>query len=558
MNFVGVEGAPESHCSNADGGPIVTVDEAPTIAEKPFISIDASGSYILNVPKVRTNARGPDFSTGRQVDFSQVFVADASMSASTINAKLIQGLDLVMSPGIYHLDAPLKLDKPDQVLLGLGIATLVSSNGTPVIQVGNVDGVRVAGVLLQAGPKPTEALLLWGDGSYAGDPSNPGFLQDVPMRVGGPEASGVQSDSMLKIQSGNVIGDNLWLWRGDHTVDGVGIVDSNNPVKNGAIINGDDVTMYGLMVEHTIEDLVQWNGERGTTYFMQSELPYDVDTTFGTNGFTGYRVADQVTEHKAYGVGIYHFFRDYAVTVDAAISVPSTLVQNFYSPLTVYLNGLGSVEHVINAYGAASKKPHGRTSGAIVQWYCDGQAQISEDDELPLEHCPTSPEEVHAQASVDLVAMAQCSDVADEIRARIAGNAAGMWVDPHNGGNYTIVGATSDYRGFQKIDIERVTGNGPVAGPFTDKIRFTLQQRGRGRHCEVTACSVSQSQSVSDFSTNYCNQRNLYCGSDTGCTPVMHDFKFHEIHTTLSPGRDGYPGATAEPEQCIVPTARVV
>jgi len=562
MNFVGVEGAPESHCSNSNGGPIVTVDETPIIAEKPFISIDATGKYTLNVPSVRTKTRGPDFSTGRQVDFSGVFIADASMSASTINAKLSEGLDLVMSPGIYQLEEPLKLEKPDQVLLGLGIATLVSSNGTPVIQVGNVDGVRVGGVLLQAGPKQTEALLLWGDGSYAGDPSNPGFLQDVPMRVGGPEASGVQTDSMLKIQSGNVIGDNLWLWRADHTIDGVGIVDSNNPVKNGAIINGDDVTMYALMVEHTIEDLVQWNGERGATYFMQSELPYDVDTSFGTNGYTGYRVADDVKEHTAYGIGIYHFFRDYKVTVESAISVPSSLMPNFYSPLTVYLNGLGAVNHVINEYGAAAKKPHGRATGAIVQWYCDGQSQVSEEDELPLEQCPSSPEEVHAQASVDFVASAQCSDVSEEIRARVVGNAAGAWVDPHNAGNYKLVGSTSDYRGFHKIEIERVTGTGdpdsPVAGPFTDRIRFTLQQRGRGKHCEVTACSVSQGKSISDFSTNYCNQRNLYCGSADGCTPMMHDFSFREVDITLSPGSEGYPGASAEPELCIVPTTRVV
>jgi hypothetical protein len=382
------------------------------------------------------------------------------------------------------------------------------------------------------------------------------------MRVGGPEASGVQVDTMLKIQSGNVVGDNLWLWRGDHTIDGVGIVDSNNPVKNGAIINGDDVTMYGLMVEHTLEDLVQWNGERGTTFFMQSEMPYDVDTTYGKNGFTGYRIADGVTQHKAYGIGIYNFFRDYAVDVPTAISVPESLVSEFYSPLTVYLNGMGGIEHVINTYGAAAKKPHRPNQGAIVQWYCNGQTLTKEQDALPLELCPTSPEEVHAQASVDFTAVAQCSDVAEEIQARVAAQATGSWIDPHNAGTYTFVGATSDVNGFNRIDIERVTGSGdpdsPVAGPFTDKIRFTLQQRGRGNHCEITACSVSQSQSISDFSTNYCNQRNLYCGTDVGCTPVKNDFRFMETGMTLSDGSNGYPGATAEPDRCIVPTTHVV
>jgi hypothetical protein len=37
------------------------------------------------------------------------------------------------------------------VLLGLGLATLISGNGKPCIIVGNVDGVRIAGFILEAG-----------------------------------------------------------------------------------------------------------------------------------------------------------------------------------------------------------------------------------------------------------------------------------------------------------------------------------------------------------------------------------------------------------------------
>ena len=32
---------------------------------------------------------------------------------------------------------------------------------------------------------------------------------------------------------------------------------------------------YGLAVEHTLGDLTRWHGERGATYFYQSEMPYD-------------------------------------------------------------------------------------------------------------------------------------------------------------------------------------------------------------------------------------------------------------------------------------------
>ena len=59
-----------------------------------------------------------------------------------------------------------------------------------------------------------------------------------------------------------VIGDNMWFWRADHTASGTADI-QYNPVRNGLVVRGDDVTMYGLAVEHALEDLVQWSGERG-------------------------------------------------------------------------------------------------------------------------------------------------------------------------------------------------------------------------------------------------------------------------------------------------------
>ena len=45
--------------------------------------------------------------------------------------------------------------------------------------------------------------------------------------------------------------------------------------NNGLIVNGDDVTAYGLFVEHFQQYQTLWNGEGGAVYFYQSELPYD-------------------------------------------------------------------------------------------------------------------------------------------------------------------------------------------------------------------------------------------------------------------------------------------
>src|SRR6266542_4213599 len=70
----------------------------------------------------------------------------------------------------------------------------------------------------------------------------------------------------------DVIGDHLWLWRADHTY-GVGW--TTNTAANGLIVNGDNVTMYGLFVEHYQQYQTIWNGNGGRTYFYQNELPYD-------------------------------------------------------------------------------------------------------------------------------------------------------------------------------------------------------------------------------------------------------------------------------------------
>jgi len=375
MVFLGTNGAPPSHCGRDDTKatlPIVNAGPTPVIAEKPFISATSAGTFNLNIPQIKTNSMGHDWDVGTQVDFSRVYVADASRdTAASINAKLSGGLHVVLAPGIYNLEEPLYVNHENQVLLGLGLATLVPHNSQAAIKVGNVDGVRIAGLLLDAGPQSfdTEYLLQWGEtgSTYPGSASNPGFMHDVFFRVGGPVLSGVAARVQLEINNGFVQGDDLWLWRGDHGPGGVGVFNGDNPSDIGAIINGDDVTMTGWAVEHVLKDLVQWNGDRGSTYFFQAEFPYDVTQEYGDN-HVAYRVAEGVSSHKGYGVGVYHFFRDNPVTVNTGIVCPASLEASFESPVGVFLNGLGTMSHIINDKGPATYKASG--DDAYAQWYC--------------------------------------------------------------------------------------------------------------------------------------------------------------------------------------------
>jgi hypothetical protein len=118
--------------------------------------------------------------------------------------------------------------------------------------------------------------------------------------------------------------------------------------------------MYGLFVEHFQEFQTLWNGNGGRVYFYQSEMPYDVPSqsvwmsTPTTNGFASYKVADSVTTHEAWGLGVYHNFRGGAVVADHAFETPVGLESSMHHLTTVFLSGSkGNITHVLNDKGGA-------------------------------------------------------------------------------------------------------------------------------------------------------------------------------------------------------------
>lgn len=247
------------------------------------------------------------------------------------------------------------MNNANTVVLGMGIATLIPTNGTAAIEVANVDGVRIAGVLLEAGFGASDSLLQIGQPGYSGDAQNPVVLSDVFARVGGTNPTGsVQTEKMITVNTSNTIIDDVWLWRADHDVQGL-VYESRNPVDTGLLVNGDNVTGYGLACEHTLGDMLVWNGNGGKSYFYQSEFPYDVtQANYGDKGYVAYRVGDNVTSHQAYGIGAYSYFRDQAVTVENGIKAPQRAGVTFTNSLSVFLNGYGQINHVINGQGNTS------------------------------------------------------------------------------------------------------------------------------------------------------------------------------------------------------------
>ena len=80
-------------------------------------------------------------------------------------------------------------------------------------------------------------------------------------------------------------------------------------------------------------------------------------------------------------------------------------------------------------------------------------------------------------------------------------------------------------------------------GRYTDKINFQFAASGSG--CSIGACSESQVTSIGDFSTNYCNSRNLYCGVADGCKIVTADLG--AVETSVSPSF----GASKDAAACL-------
>jgi hypothetical protein len=371
MVFVGVKNPPAGEWPTP---PFTQVAHTPIVREKPFLCVDNAGSYGVRVPALVTDSEGITWrgatTPGRMIPLSQFYVARPGVdSAAALNAQLAKGKHLLLTPGIYDLTEPIRVTRPDTVVLGLGFATLRPVNGTAAMITSDVDGIVIAGLLFDAGTVSSPVLLEVGpQGSKANHARNPTSLHDVFFRVGGAGVG--KAEVNLRINSNNTIVDHTWIWRADH---GAGVGWDSNTSLNGMVVNGNNVTVYGLFVEHHQQYQVLWNGNGGRTYFYQSEIPYDPPTQDryssgpGTNGWASYKVADTVTTHEAWGLGIYSVFMKPAVTLTRAIEVPQRPGVRFHHMITVALGEKGEISNVIDDQGGATSI-HPRATPKVTQF----------------------------------------------------------------------------------------------------------------------------------------------------------------------------------------------
>ena len=364
MMFMGVGNAPATSFPEP---PHTTLPTVPLMREKPFLTVDAAGAWGVFRPALRRDATGPSWTNaapaGSTIPLDRFLIATPATPVRAINAALAAGRHLLLTPGVYKVAEPIRVTRAGTVVLGLGMATLLASDGTAALTVADVPGVTIAGLLVDAGPMTSPVLVEIGPpGSARNHRADPTLLADLFFRVGGAAVG--KAECCLRVNSRGVIGDHLWIWRADHGDRDSGRVHvgwDESTGGEGLIVDGDDVTMTGLFVEHFQRHNVLWRGERGRAFFFQNELPYDPPSQAAwrpdsPHGWAAYKVADGVRQHEAVGMGIYaNFTADPRIVLQSAVEAPRTPGVRFASVTTISLGGgKGRIEHLVNNAGAAA------------------------------------------------------------------------------------------------------------------------------------------------------------------------------------------------------------
>ena len=218
MVFVGDVGAPATAWPKPG---YTTVDRTPIRREKPYLAVDPDGTWRVMLPGLQHDTIGASWTQADRMSgvltLDRFYVAHSERdTAATINAQLAKGKNLLLTPGHYDLTEPIRVTRPDSVVLGLGFATLRPVNGTPaLVTTAKATDITVAGLLIDAGPITSPTLMQAGEkGRHERGNGLPNLLADVFFRDGG-ETEG-KTVNNLEINADDTIIDHTWIWRADH------------------------------------------------------------------------------------------------------------------------------------------------------------------------------------------------------------------------------------------------------------------------------------------------------------------------------------------------------
>jgi hypothetical protein len=357
MVYSGVKGAP-AQVFTGQCQQNTVLSTSPVTEEEPFL-YSGTGGYRVFVPAVKTRSSGTSWAggseAGKSLPLSSFFVASPATPVATINSKLAAGKNLVLTPGVYNLSQPITVGRANTVVLGQGFATLVPQRGNAALKVTSDVGVKVSGLIIDAGHETSPVLFSVGHSGTA-TAGNPDLISDVFFRIGGAETTDTSATVSLLDGAPHSVIDDVWAWRADH---GNRVGWTANVAATGVDVTGNDVTAYGLAVEHYQKTEVSWTGQGGTEVFFQNELPYDPPSQAAwrqsatEDGYPAFQVGAGVKSFTGYGMGSYVVFIDTSATLHdaAAFAAPKATGIAFHDVFGVWIAGSGGLNSVINGVG---------------------------------------------------------------------------------------------------------------------------------------------------------------------------------------------------------------
>lgn len=259
------------------------------VKEKPFM---IAGGAIVLPADFATN--GVNFKISKVL--SDVVLINPKTPMTEVQLLCNTKSGVILTPGVYHWAEPLFLNRSDFVLLGVGWPVIYAGqNKSPILQVIGTD-VCITSMLLDVGTGNPSSLIQTGKGTKLFDICCRATLEHQSSKT-------VMAKSMINVVKNAAYLENIWLWVADHgpVKNGTKIDWNKYNVPSGLLVSGDDVSAYGLFVEHQSGPMVSWSGENGKCIFYQSEFPYGGKS----DGSPSYQIDDRVTTHVAKGLGIY-------------------------------------------------------------------------------------------------------------------------------------------------------------------------------------------------------------------------------------------------------------
>ena len=279
FEFIGTKGAPAQNfapgpSAGVPGGDIGNLEKLPVVREAPFVYYNSKkAQFEVFKPSVQRNRKGYDWrvnsSTGKFLPLSSFYIADPAVdTATTLNAQLAAGKNLMLNPGTYNLSETLIINKPDTMVLALGVPVLKSAAGVQTLKITD----KATGTILYGfnvtsdapGAVVADYQLQIGVNGGTGKASNPTSITDVNVASRAFIAEVINQNYVIQNQ-GEI----------NTSTDSTSAATWGTPDgSHGIMVNGDNVTLQGLYVEHYKKFPLIWYGNKGQVHYMVNEPPY--------------------------------------------------------------------------------------------------------------------------------------------------------------------------------------------------------------------------------------------------------------------------------------------